>query len=289
MNQEATNNDINRLRRLRVLQSLYTVSPNPMGEIAILSSIQRDPELSPTIERVRLSLAYLSSVELVRLVTVDGVDWVAASITQQGIDFLDTDTTGDYDIYRPSEKPDPATQFKVGGRVSSIVMLPPEVKAWLDQELVRRNFTGYLDLESLLKQKGYEITKSSIHRYGQKFKRDQDQLKQSIEMAKAFAEVVGEDGVAMNKTLTALAQQELMSVIRDGRYDDNIKLPALIRSVSSLNRSDINTRKFQIEQAARRKALEEAADAVESAAHERGMSEKDANFWRQKVLGVATQ
>jgi len=106
-------------------------------------------------------------------------------------------------------------------------------------------------------------------------------------MAKAFAEVVGDDGAAMNQTLTALAQQELMAVIREGTYIDEIKLPDLVRSIASLNRSDINTRKFQIEQAARYKALDEAANAVEKAAIEqKGLSAEQAQFWRQQVLGI---
>ncbi len=215
--------------------------------------------------------------------------WLAGRLTTLGVGLFESTDNDDawahYDIYHPSEKPAAAPQNNKG-RNSFIVTLEPEAKAWLDQELVRRSFTGYTELAELLAQQGYEISRSAVARYGKKFKEEQKKLKQTIETAKAFAEVVGDDGAAMNQTLTALAQQELMTVIREGKYDENIKLPHLIRSIASLNRSDINTKKFQIEQAARQKALNEAADAVENAATEQGLSAEQAQFWREKVLGV---
>jgi len=282
-----TNDHIDQLRRLRVLQALHTAAPDPMGEIALLNAVRVDPELSPTLERVRRSLRYMASNGLVELITIDDTDWLAGRISGAGEAFLDNEFPVDgYDLYHPSELPDIAPERVRGGRVSSVKRLPAETKAWLDQELVRRQFTGYLDLAALLEEQGYEISKSALGRYGKKFKEQQTSLKQSIEMAKAFAEVVGDDGAALNKTLTALAQQELMAIVREGRYDDSIKLPALVQSIAQLNRSDINTRKFNIIQEARRKALDDAANAVEAAAQQQGLTSDQAQFWREQVLGV---
>jgi len=283
--------DKNNLRRLRVLQTLQRVTPSPMGEVAILNSVRMDTELSPTIERVRQSLMYLGEHGLVEIITVDGSDWMAGNITDIGLTFLQEESqsadSANLEIYHPADKPLPANQFKAGGRVSSVIRLPTEVKAWLDQELVRRQFTGYLELESLLEQQGYEVSKSALGRYGKKFKEEQKELRQSIEMAKAFAEVVGDDGAAMNTTLTALAQQELMTVMREAKYNEDIKLPELVRSIASLNRSDINTRKFKLVQEARMAALSEAADVVEKAAIEqKGLTKEQAQFWREQVLGI---
>ena len=278
---------IDRLRRLRVLQALERATPNPMGEIAILDAVRVDPELSPTVERVRRTLVYLADVRLVDLVTVDGVDWLAGRITDRGLGFLAGGPTTDYDIYHPSDKPEPAPAALRGGRVSSVKKLPPETKAWLDQELVRRHFTGYVELAELLAQQGYEISKSALGRYGKRFKAEQSRLKESIEIAKAFTEVVGDDGAAMNQTLTTLAQQELISIVREGRYDDQIKLPALVQAIAQLNRSDINTRKFQIEQAARRKALEDAAGAAEKSLTSQGASKEAIDTIKREIMGIA--
>ncbi len=278
----------NRLRRLRLLQRLAEAHPNPRGEFGLLARLRTDPELTPTVARVRQSLRYLAGHNLVALITLEGTDWLAGRITDQGRTWLNTPADAGLAIYSPQEKPEPAAKT-TRGRISSVKTLPTEVKAWLDQELVRRHFTGYVDLAELLASQGYEISKSALGRYGKRFKAEQDQLRQSIEMAKAFAEVVGDDGAALNQTLTALAQQELMSVIREGRYDDaDIKLPALIQSIAQLNRQNIATLKFQIAEAARTQALKEAASAVEEAARQQGLTAEQAEFWRTRVLGVGS-
>lgn len=281
--------DLDRLRRFRVLQALQRVSPDPMGEVGLLYAVQADPELSPNIARIRQALNHLAGHDLVELFTAPNSTWLAGRLTAKAELYLDNPPPDgiDYGLYHPDELPELAPPVR-GGRVSSVKRLPPEMKAWLDQELVRRHFTGYIQLAKLLAEQGYEISKSALGRYGKKFKAEQEQLKQSIEMAKAFTEVVGDDGAAMNTTLTTLAQQELMSVIREARYDSGIKLPALIQSIAQLNRSNVHTLKYQIETAARRKALDDAANAVEKAAAQQGLTKDQAQFWREQVLGVAS-
>lgn len=280
------NTDIDRLRRLRVLQALFRSSPDPMGEHAILHAVRVDPELSPTIERVRGALHFLAEHGLATVIMVEGSGWIAGRIAPAGAAFI-TEGANDPElaIYHPSEKPEPVPD-NYRGRVSSIATLPSEAKAWLDQELVRRNFTGYIELAELLAEQGYEISKSAVGRYGKKFKEEQRELKQTIEMARALSEVYGDDGAEMNQAITALMQQEVMTIIREGKYSEEIKLPQLIQGVANLNKSNLATLKFQIEQKARRQALEDAATAVEEAAQQRGMTAQDAQFWREQVLGV---
>lgn len=275
-----------KLRRLRILQRLAQVYPNPMGELALLDTLRVDPELNPTLERVRESLGYLADFGLVNSITAPDTDWIAGAINTNGLAWLKSPHDQGLEIYSPGELPEPANPNH-RGRVSSVEVLPPEVKAWLDQELVRLGFRDYTGLATALAERGHEISRSALGRYGKSFKEEQQRLRQSIEMAKAFAEVVGDDGAAMNQTLTALAQQELMAVVREGRYDDNIKLPALVQSIAQLNRSDINTRKFQIEQAARRKALAEAADQAAASAAGQGMSAEAIDAIKRDILGIA--
>ncbi|HED34743.1 MAG TPA: DUF3486 family protein [Gammaproteobacteria bacterium] len=282
----STENELNRLRRLRILQVLDRIAPTPMGEVALLNELQVDPQLSPTIEKVRQSLRYLGSVQLVKLISVEEDDWLAASLSAYGKSFLNAELSSDgYDVFLPGEKPMPR-EDNYRGRVSSINVLPVEVKAWLDNELIRLKFRNYKQLAQSLKEQGYSISKSAIGRYGKRFKEQQQHLRESIEQAKLLSEVIGGDGAAMNQALTALAQDRLMNILHDEAFDENIKLPDLIRSIASLNRSDINTRKFKIEQAARQKALEDAAQTTESAAIEMGMDDKSAAFIRNAVLGL---
>jgi hypothetical protein len=48
---------------------------------------------------------------------------------------------------------------------SRCVMLPPEVRAWLDSELRRRHHSGFHELSALLAERGFEIGKSAVHKY----------------------------------------------------------------------------------------------------------------------------
>ncbi|MGE8577728.1 MAG: phage protein Gp27 family protein, partial [Burkholderia contaminans] len=57
------------------------------------------------------------------------------------------------------------------GRSSGVQRLPKAVREWLESALVEGNFTGYQELEQTLRDKGYQISKSAIHRYGQRIER----------------------------------------------------------------------------------------------------------------------
>ena len=66
-------------------------------------------------------------------------------------------------------------------RRSSIDGLPEDVRRWLERALAESNFSGYQALEEMLREKGYQIGKSSIHRYGQKIERRFAAIKASTE------------------------------------------------------------------------------------------------------------
>lgn len=49
---------------------------------------------------------------------------------------------------------------------SKVHSLPPELKEWLDAELVKRGFGDYVQLAADLKARGAEVSKSALQRYG---------------------------------------------------------------------------------------------------------------------------
>lgn len=282
---------IDKLRRLRVLQAIARNGlEEPMAEGTILAYAKEDPELSPSKKTVRRALAWLEQAGLVHLDRYkSGLFsqlWLA-SLTDSGRQWLQARQVSDPrdGIYHPSELLLAAPDNR-RGRVSSVDVLPTEIKSWLDQQLVERKFTGYSDLAEALSRQGYHISRSALGRYGKKYKDELKQLRQSIEMAKGFAEVVGDDGAAMNATLTALTQQTLMQIVREGMFDKDIKLPALVQAISQLNRSDVNTRKFQIEQKARKQALAEAAAKAEEGLKGQGMSKEAIETIKRDILGI---
>jgi len=282
---------LDKLRRLRVLQAIARNGlDQPMTEATILSYAQEDPELAPSKKTVRRALGWLEQAglaEVERYKTGLFAQLWLANLTDAGAAWLQAREVSDPrdGIYHPSELLVAATDNR-RGRVSSVEVLPTEIKSWLDQQLVERKFTGYSDLATALSRMGYHISRSALGRYGKKYKDELKQLRQSIEMAKGFAEVVGDDGAAMNATLTALTQQTLMQIVREGLFDKDIKLPALVQAISQLNRSDVNTRKFQIEQKARRAALAEAAAKAEEGLKGQGMSRDAIDSIKRDILGI---
>ena len=52
------------------------------------------------------------------------------------------------------------------GRRSSIKSLPGEVREEIDARLVENGFTGYTELSDEMRHRGFEISKSALHRHG---------------------------------------------------------------------------------------------------------------------------
>ena len=52
-------------------------------------------------------------------------------------------------------------------QIAAALALPDDVRQWLDNAIVEFRFSSYSWLSAELKAKGYTISKSALHRYGQ--------------------------------------------------------------------------------------------------------------------------
>lgn len=150
---------------------------------------------------------------------------------------------------------------------SKVDTLPPELKAWLDAELLKRGFADYVQLAADLQAKGAELSKSAIHRYGSKFEQRMAQLKVSTEQARAVVAASPDDEGAMNEALIRLTQDKLFGVLVDLDVDpDSVNITKITKSIADLARSSITQKKWQIEvrtkAAERMKAVEAEAKAL---------------------------
>jgi hypothetical protein len=168
------------------------------------------------------------------------------------------------------------------GKRSKIDALPKAVKEWLDVALVEGNFSGYEQLEAELKKRGFDIGKSSIHRYGSAFEQKLATLKLASEQAKAIVTVTGDDEGAVSEALMLMVQEQLFNLLNssDGKFD----LPKIARAVADLGRTTVTQKKWQTEVRAKAAA---AADAVTAIAKSGGLSDDAADQIRQKILGIA--
>lgn len=275
---------LDKLRRLRILQILSRFAPLPLGERALLNQLLTDRELQPTIERIRDSIDYLAEQQLVTVVAVDNLEWRAAYITDDGLQWLQSDQDHNLDIYNPDYQP-PELPAAYNGRTSSIETLPAETRAWLEQELIQRNFTSYSELTELLQDQGLEISRSAVGRYAKRLKARVSNYKEKAEMVKSLAGVFEDDAPAIMQGAMGTAVTAVLDAIEGGEYNmGKESLSSLVKALPALGRGFHDAEQHKIEQAMRKKTIEEAAQVGEEAARAQGLDDEQAKFWREKFL-----
>lgn len=178
-------------------------------------------------------------------------------------------------------------------RASSITALPDETRAWLNQALAEANFSGYKELEELLRAQGFEISKSAIHRHGQKIERRMAAIKASTEAAKMITEAAGDDQDARSEAVIALVQTEMFdSIIAIQEAEDPDVSPAdrlglmskAAKNIATLARASIAQKQFKTQVQAR---ATEAAEKVAKLAKKGGMSASTVDEIKRSILGIA--
>lgn len=188
------------------------------------------------------------------------------------------------------------------GRASSIDLLPVEVRHWLERALADSNFTGYQQLEELLAERGFSISKSAIHRYGQKIERRFAAIKASTEAARMLIDGASDDQDARSEAVIALVQTEMFESIlnlQEASEEDMDPaerlglLSAAAKNIATLSRASVNQKKFRldeqarIEKEARAKLIEEQEEKLEEMRGADGMSEEMESRIRRILLGKA--
>ncbi|AKO45690.1 DUF3486 family protein [[Haemophilus] ducreyi] len=174
---------------------------------------------------------------------------------------------------------------------STVKNLPQAVKDWLYAALVENNFSGYRELEEASKARGYDISKSAVHRYGQKLEQRLASIKASAEAAKVISENISNEKSAQSDAILEMIQSEvfqaLMSLQEIKDEDDPMKrLSALSfvgKNISPLISASINLKKYQADVKAKAPL---AANEVEKIVKKGGLSPETTDEIRQKILGI---
>ena len=169
---------------------------------------------------------------------------------------------------------------------SKVHDLPAAVKQWLDDALVEGNFSGYEALAEELKSRGCEVSKSSLHRYGQQFEERLAALKLATEQARAVVAASPDDDDAMNQALIRVTQEKLFTLMMNMQIDPKtVDIAKITRSIADLARSSTDAKKYAREVREKAKAAaEEVANTVKSA----GLTDEAAEAIRAKILGIAS-
>ena len=185
-------------------------------------------------------------------------------------------------------------------RRGKIDALPAEVRRWLERTLTESGFSGYEALETMLGERGFAISKSAIHRYGQKIERRFAAIKASTEAARMLTEGAADDQDARSEAVIALVQTELFeSIINLQEAADENTNPAdrlglmstAAKNIATLARASVNQKKFRldeqarIEREARAKLLAEQEEKLQEMRGSDGMSEQMEIRIRRILLG----
>lgn len=142
------------------------------------------------------------------------------------------------------------------GRKSSVESLPRAVRTWLDRALIDGNFGGYEALEAALAERGHQISKSAIHRYGQPLQRRLAAIKASTEAARMLTEGAADDQDARSEAVIALVQTELFETLvnlqeaADESLDPAQRVKLLsnaAKNIATLSRASVNQKKWRTE------------------------------------------
>ena len=163
---------------------------------------------------------------------------------------------------------------------SKIDALPADIRGELNQELLARNFSDYDGLARWLGQRGYAVSKSSIHRYGSKFELRLEQVRIATEQAEAFVGALPDDQGAVSDATIRLFQEKIFQLMVVGEEGSLKDLAAAGRAVAEVTRASVTIRQE------RRKAIADAADAAGEIARQQGLTADTAAAIRAAIEGV---
>lgn len=175
---------------------------------------------------------------------------------------------------------------------SKVHTLPPELKEWLDAELVARGFGDYVQLAADLKARGAEVSKSALQRYGSPFEKRMAQLKMSTEQARALVDAAPDDEDKLGAAVVRLTQERIFSLLVDLEIDpENVDVNKLFKNAAEIGRASVTQKKFsqavrkEIEEAARQKLLDEQRAALDAMGHKSGVTDETKRAIRD-ALGI---
>ncbi|UOO82806.1 DUF3486 family protein [Uruburuella testudinis] len=177
---------------------------------------------------------------------------------------------------------------------SSIDLLPENVRHALERKLTESGFSNYRALADWLQSQGFQISRSAVHRYGQKVERRFASIKASTEAARLIAEGASDEGDTRSEALMAMLQTELFDALVQIGEMDNEELNALDRfgvmaegakKISGLISASTRLKEYQAKVKAK---VQAAAEDVAKQAKKGGLSEESVEAIRKHILGIAS-
>jgi hypothetical protein len=180
-------------------------------------------------------------------------------------------------------------------RRSKISQLPQAIREALDAKLVAGDFSDYSGIAEWLAEKGFEISRSSLHRHGsaleEQFKAAMEDARRTRALARAAREAGDDDGGELLSVASEIMQDNLVraSLKLKNQVSDPQEtaktLSMISRAFADMGRFDIARQKWQAEVRAR---VEAAAADIEKIARKDGLSQESLEVMRKKILEIVS-
>lgn len=153
------------------------------------------------------------------------------------------------------------------GRRSKVDTLPPELKAELERLLADRAHGGYEALADWLRELGFEISKSSLHRYDQRVQAVMSRIKASTEAARLLAQSAPDEADEHSAAVLRIVQSSLFDALtrvaeasEEADPAEQVKvLSQAARAIAEASRASIGQKKWADEVRERLAAIEREA------------------------------
>lgn len=170
--------------------------------------------------------------------------------------------------------------------------LPQEIREELNEKLVSTGFQGYSALAEWLVERGYNVSRSSVHRYGQdlqeEFEEAMGDVRKTTELAKAMAtDQEDESGHLIDATARMVQDQLLRITIAMRKAEEDPakaakQLGSVTKALADIGRVSLSQKKWAKE--LREEVAREAADKAESAGRAHGLSKDGVAALRAAIL-----
>ncbi|MFP4132200.1 MAG: DUF3486 family protein [Thiohalospira sp.] len=172
---------------------------------------------------------------------------------------------------------------------SAVEQLPDEVRDELDRRLSDAGFGGYQELADWLTEQGYEISRSAVHRYGQRLERRMETIRASTEAARQIASAAPDEEDQRSAAVISLVQSDLFEAMlalqeaQEAAPEARVELLAKAgKAIAEVSRASVSQKKYAAE--VRRQTQEEAAERVEATARAQGVPAASIEAMRQAIM-----
>ena len=175
---------------------------------------------------------------------------------------------------------------------SKVHSLPPELKEWLDNELMARGFSNYEQLAADLNARGAQVSRSALQRYGSPFEKKLAQLKLAGEQARSLVDAVPDEEDKLGAAVIRMTQEKIFNLLMELDINpEEVDVNKLFKNAAEIGKASVNQKRFSMEaraaikEEARRELLAEQKAQLDALGNKGGVT-AETKLAIREALGI---